>query len=82
MTTSSPASPPATSPAEQQLWLKAGEKMLFAGGEKGLALDIETLKLKVVAGDDPAVIVHDPKNRGIAGNADRDAAPASRSRSG
>ena len=53
--------------SEHQLWLKAGEKMLFANGEKGLALDIETLKLKVVPGDDPAVIVHDPKNRGIAG---------------
>ena len=52
--------------SEQQLWLKAGEKMLFAGGDKGLALDIDTLKLKVVEGDDPAVIVHDPKNRGIA----------------
>jgi 2-oxoglutarate ferredoxin oxidoreductase subunit beta len=49
------------------LWLKAGDKMLFANGEKGLALDIETLKLKVVPADDPAVIFHDPKNRGIAG---------------
>ncbi len=53
--------------ADNQLWLKAGEKMLFANGEKGLALDVATLKLKVVAADDPAVIVHDPKNRGIAG---------------
>ncbi|HVH48479.1 MAG TPA: 2-oxoacid:ferredoxin oxidoreductase subunit beta, partial [Sphingomicrobium sp.] len=52
--------------AEQQLWLKAGEKMLFANGEKGLALDVEHLKLKVVPGDDPAVIVHDPRNRGVA----------------
>jgi len=52
--------------SEGQLWLKAGEKMLFADGSKGLALDTATLKLKVVAGDDPAVIVHDPKNRGIA----------------
>ena len=40
--------------------------MLFAGGTKGLALDIERLALKVVEGDDPAVIVHDPKNRGVA----------------
>ena len=40
--------------------------MLFAGGAKGLALDRERLALKVVEADDPAVIVHDPKNRGIA----------------
>ena len=39
--------------ADNQLWLKAGEKMLFAGGAKGIALDAETLTLKVVAGDDP-----------------------------
>jgi 2-oxoglutarate ferredoxin oxidoreductase subunit beta len=52
--------------ADKQLWLKPGEKMLFAGGAKGLALDVEGLCLKVVDGDDPSVIVHDPKNRGIA----------------
>jgi 2-oxoglutarate/2-oxoacid ferredoxin oxidoreductase subunit beta len=52
--------------AEKQLWLTAGEKMLFANGTKGLALDIERLCLKVVDGDDPSVIVHDPTNRGIA----------------
>ena len=52
--------------AEKQLWLKAGEKMLFANGEKGLALDVDRLCLKVVAGDDASVIVHDPKNKGIA----------------
>jgi 2-oxoglutarate ferredoxin oxidoreductase subunit beta len=52
--------------AEKQLWLQAGEKMLFAGGSKGLALDTERLVLKVVDGDDPSVIVHDPKNKGIA----------------
>src|SRR5207244_6205207 len=52
--------------AEKQLWLVPGEKMLFAGGTKGLALDVERLCLKVVEGDDPAVIVHDPKNKGIA----------------
>ena len=40
--------------------------MLFAGGTKGLALDVENLRLKVVDGDDPAVIVHNPKNKGIA----------------
>ncbi|QNM82654.1 2-oxoacid:ferredoxin oxidoreductase subunit beta [Sphingomonas sabuli] len=49
-----------------QLWLQAGEKLLFDGGAKGLALDTEALALKVVAGDDPAVIAHNPKNRGMA----------------
>src|SRR5437868_7858732 len=34
--------------ADKQLWLKPGEKMLFAGGEKGLALDVDRLCLKVV----------------------------------
>src|SRR6476659_10105883 len=52
--------------AEKQLWLKPGEKMLFAGGAKGLALDVDRLCLKVVDGEDPAVIVHEPKNKGIA----------------
>ena len=52
--------------ADKQLWLKAGEKMLFAGGAKGIALDVATLTLKVVDGDSPDVITHDPKNRGVA----------------
>ena len=52
--------------AEKQLWLTAGEKMLFAGGSKGIALDVATLNLKVVPGDSPDVIVHDPKNRSVA----------------
>ena len=52
--------------SEMQLWLKAGEKMLFAGGAKGLAIDTDTLSLKVVAGDDSAVLVHDPRNRTLA----------------
>src|SRR5207245_10042632 len=43
--------------AEKQLWLKPGEKMLFAGGAKGIALDTERLCLKVVPGDDPSVLV-------------------------
>ncbi len=29
--------------ADKQLWLKAGEKMLFAGGTKGIALDVANL---------------------------------------
>jgi 2-oxoglutarate ferredoxin oxidoreductase subunit beta len=40
--------------------------MLFAGGAKGLALDRERLALKVVPGDDPEVLIHDPTNRSIA----------------
>ena len=52
--------------SEKQLWLKAGEKMLFAGGTKGIALDSVNLTLKVVDGDSPEVITHDPKNRSVA----------------
>jgi 2-oxoglutarate ferredoxin oxidoreductase subunit beta len=52
--------------ADKQLWLQPGEKMLFAGGAKGLALDMERHALKVVDGDDPAVLVHEPKNKGVA----------------
>ena len=52
--------------SDKQLWLKAGEKMLFAGGAKGIALDPQALTLRVVAGDDPSVIVHDPRNRSVA----------------
>ncbi len=52
--------------ADKQLWLRAGEKMLFAGGTKGIALDTERLCLKVVEGDDPSVITHDPTNRQLA----------------
>jgi 2-oxoglutarate ferredoxin oxidoreductase subunit beta len=51
---------------DKQLWLKAGEKMLFSGGTKGIALDAERMALKVVEGDDPSVLVHDPKNRVLA----------------
>ena len=53
--------------ADKQLWLKPGEKMLFSGGTKAIALDPERLALKVVEADDPAVLVHDPKNRTLAG---------------
>jgi 2-oxoglutarate ferredoxin oxidoreductase subunit beta len=54
-----------------QLWLKAGEPMLFANGTKGIALDREALALKVVDienGDWQAagVLVHDPRNRSVA----------------
>ncbi len=55
----------------KQLWLKAGEPMLFDGGTKGLTLDREALNLKivdVVDGDWQAaeVIVHDPRNKAVA----------------
>jgi 2-oxoglutarate ferredoxin oxidoreductase subunit beta len=52
--------------AEKQLWLKPGEKMLFAGGTKGIALDTERLSLKLVEADDASVLIHDPKNRALA----------------
>ena len=52
--------------AEHQLWLAQGEKMLFAGGTKGIALDPQALALKVVDAADPDVIVHDTKNRSVA----------------
>jgi len=52
--------------AEKQLWLKAGEKMLFAGGAKGIGLDRDRLALKVVEADDPDVLAHDPANRTLA----------------
>ena len=51
---------------EHQLWLVAGEKMLFANGSKGIALDTEKLMLKVVEGDSDEVIVHNPRNRAVA----------------
>jgi len=57
--------------SDKQLWLKAGEPMLFAGGSKGLTLDRVALTLAVVDvadGDWRAaeVIVHEPKNKAVA----------------
>jgi 2-oxoglutarate/2-oxoacid ferredoxin oxidoreductase subunit beta len=57
--------------ADSQLWLKAGEPMLFANGAKGIGLDREALALKVVEVADgdwlaAGVLVHDPKNRSVA----------------
>ncbi|HYW17608.1 MAG TPA: 2-oxoacid:ferredoxin oxidoreductase subunit beta [Allosphingosinicella sp.] len=54
-----------------QLWLRAGEPMLFAGGARGIALDREALALKVVdveGGDwrSAGVLVHDSSNRSVA----------------
>ncbi len=56
---------------ENQLWLENGEPMLFAGGEKGITLNHETLRLEVVDvvdGDwqSAGVIVHDVTNRAVA----------------
>src|SRR3569833_3469120 len=56
---------------DRQLWLADGEPMLFAGGAKGIALDLETLSLRVVEVADgdwqsAGVIVHNVKNRAIA----------------
>ena len=55
----------------RQLWLKAGEPMLFNKGTQGIALDVAHLKLKVVDvvdGDWQAagVLVHDVTNRSVA----------------
>ncbi len=57
--------------AQMQLWLAAGEPMLFDNGSKGITLDTEALCLKVVDvadGDWQAagVLVHNPRNRSIA----------------
>jgi 2-oxoglutarate ferredoxin oxidoreductase subunit beta len=57
--------------ADKQIWLKAGEPMLFANGAKGLTLDRDALTLKVVDvvdGDWEAagVIVHEPRNKAVA----------------
>lgn len=55
----------------RQLWLQDGQPMLFDGGSKGIAMDMETLTLKVVGvaeGDwqTAGVIVHNVKNRALA----------------
>jgi 2-oxoglutarate ferredoxin oxidoreductase subunit beta len=57
--------------AGKQLWLEAGKPMLFAGGERGLALDREELRLKVVDVENgdwhgAGVILHDPRNKSVA----------------
>jgi len=57
--------------ADKQLWLQAGQPMLFANGTRGLAVDREALTLKVVDveggnWDAAGVLVHDPRNRSIA----------------
>ncbi len=54
-----------------QLWLRHGEPLLFAGGTRGLALDVGTLGLKVAEvaeGDWQAagVLRHDVRNRTLA----------------
>jgi len=56
---------------DRQLWCVDGEPLLFAKGTQGLALDCDTLSLKVVDvidGDWKAagVAVHNVKNRGLA----------------
>ncbi|HEX8443765.1 MAG TPA: 2-oxoacid:ferredoxin oxidoreductase subunit beta [Allosphingosinicella sp.] len=57
--------------AGKQLWLEAGKPMLFAGGERGLTLDREALRLSVVdveGGDwhGANVLLHDPSNKSVA----------------
>ena len=56
--------------AANQLWVEHGKPLVFAGGTKGLALDVERLVLKVVDVVDGDVsrraCVHDQTNRGLA----------------
>ena len=52
--------------AATQLWVEHGKPLLFDGGAKGIALDRGRLALRVVASDDPEVLVHDQTNRMIA----------------
>ncbi|HEY1145370.1 MAG TPA: 2-oxoacid:ferredoxin oxidoreductase subunit beta [Allosphingosinicella sp.] len=57
--------------ADKQIWLKAGEPMLFANGTKGLTLDRDALALKVVDVIDGdwegvGVLVHEPRNKAVA----------------
>jgi len=56
---------------DQQLWLENGEPMLFAGGTKGIIMDVENLALAVVDVTDgdwqsAGVIIHDVTNRAVA----------------
>lgn len=55
--------------SENQLWVEDGKPLLFANGTKGLALDTDTLTLKVVDvvdGDTSGVLTHNVKSRAIA----------------
>ena len=57
--------------AANQMWVEHGKPLLFAGGTKGLAMDLARLTLKVVDvvdGDweSVGVAVHDQTNRGLA----------------
>ncbi|RJT26477.1 2-oxoacid:ferredoxin oxidoreductase subunit beta [Chakrabartia godavariana] len=54
-----------------QLWLENGKPMLFAGGTKGITMDMKSLSLQVVDVVDgnweaARVIVHDVTNRAVA----------------
>lgn len=52
-----------------QLWVEHGKPLLFAGGTRGLAIDPDTLTLRVldiVDGDVSGVLVHDKANRMLA----------------
>ena len=57
--------------AANQLWVEHGQPLLFAGGAKGLALDLERLTPKIVDVIDgdwagAGVIVHNVTNRAVA----------------
>jgi 2-oxoglutarate ferredoxin oxidoreductase subunit beta len=57
--------------ASAQIHVEHGKPLLFAGGTRGLAFDLASLSLKVVAldtadADASAVLVHDQRNRTLA----------------
>ncbi len=53
--------------AERQIRVEHGKPLVFgAGGSKGLKLDPKTLRLQVVDGSDPGVLIHDETNGVIA----------------
>ena len=54
--------------SQRQLLLEHGRPMLFANGTRGIALDRDALRLRVIEvdGDASGVIVHDETNRAVA----------------
>jgi 2-oxoglutarate ferredoxin oxidoreductase subunit beta len=52
-----------------QLWVEHGQPLVYAGGAKGLRLNVQRLELEVVDvidGDTSGLIVHDRTSRGLA----------------
>ena len=51
---------------DRQLWLEAGEKLLFAGGTKDLSFDRDRVALTIVDATDATILIHDLMNRTLA----------------